>query len=185
MRNLRPKEVKNLLGISHMTLLKYEESGLLTPVRTAGGHRRYPNEQVRKLQGVPDRPKIGYARVSSRYQEDDLKTQIKVLELYCDRVIRDTGSGLNFKKPGLSELLRLIDENALSALYLTTKDRLLRFGSDLIFQLCRSRKIEVVILHNPILTLEQELARDVLTLITVFSARLNGMKSHQNSRLLK
>ena len=93
-------------------------------------------------------------------------------------VITDLGSGLNYRKAGLQRLLELIMRRRMRRLVLTHKDRLLRFGAELVFALCEEQGIEIVIIHQgdqP--TFEEELAQDVLEIITVFSARLYGSRS--------
>jgi hypothetical protein len=100
-------------------------------------------------------------------------------------VIADLGSGLNYRKKGLNRLLELILHKRIRRLVLTHKDRLLRFGSELIFALCEIQNVEIVIINKgepP--SFEEELAQDVIEIITVFSARLYGSRSHKTKRLL-
>lgn len=135
---------------------------------------------------------VGYARVSSHDQKDDLERQIQVLELYCAKqgwtfeIINDLGSGMNYHKKGLKTLLDGILNDEIGRLVLTHKDRLLRFGAELIFALCEARNVEVVIINqDENLSFEEELAQDVLEIITVFSARLYGSRSKKNKKLLE
>ena len=101
-------------------------------------------------------------------------------------VIQDLGSGMNYYKKGLKRLLDLILERKIRRLVLTHKDRLLRFGAELIFALCQARQIEVVIINQgEDVSFEEELAKDVLEIITVFSARLYGARSHKNKKLIE
>jgi putative resolvase len=85
---------------------------------------------------------VAYARVSSHDQKKDLERQAEVLAAYCTKqgwnfqVIQDMGSGMNYQKKGLKTLINLILEKKISRLVLTHKDRLLRFGAELIFTLC-------------------------------------------------
>ena len=132
---------------------------------------------------------MAYARVSSHDQKSDLETQKLKLTTYCEQnfqdfeVIADLGSGLNYKKPGLKKLLHLIFIRQVSCLVLNHKDRLLRFGSDIIFELCKHFGVKVVILEQPVSQgFEQELASDVILLMTVFSSKLYGRRSHQNRK---
>jgi predicted site-specific integrase-resolvase len=92
---------------------------------------------------------------------------------------------MNYYKKGLKQLLNLIMTGQIGRLVLTHKDRLLRFGSELVFSLCEVQGIEVVIINQgeeP--SFEEELAKDVLEIITVFSARLYGSRSHKNKKLM-
>ena len=92
---------------------------------------------------------------------------------------------MNYRKRGLKRLLDGIVEGEVRRLVLTHKDRLLRFGAELIFGLCQAKQVEVVIINQgEDTTFEEELANDVLEIITVFSARLYGSRSHQNQKLI-
>ena len=121
--------------------------------------------------------------MSSHDQRNDLITQAKYLAPYCDIVLEDLGSGLNGKKPRLRKLIMMLLNKQLSELHLSHKDRLLRFGHELIFQLCKWSGATVII-HNEEqnVTFEEELCKDVITLMTVFSARLYGKRSHINKK---
>ena len=137
------------------------------------------------------RKTIAYARVSSDDQKDDLERQKQVLELYCARqgwtfeVVADLGSGMNDHKKGLKRLLHDILADRIGRLVITHKDRLLRFGAELVFAICEAKQVEVVILNQgEDTTFEEELAQDVLEIVTVFSARLYGSRSRKNQKLL-
>jgi len=117
--------------------------------------------------------------------------QKQVLELYCARqgwtfeVIADLGSGMNYQKKGLKRLLDAIIDGQVGRLVITHKDRLLRFGAELVFAICETKSVEVVILNQgEDTTFEEDVAKDVLEIITVFSARLYGSRSRKNQKLL-
>lgn len=183
------------LGVSITTLRRWEAQGRLVAEHTAGGHRRY---NLAKL--LPERFRAGerearqtvaYARVFSHDQKDDLERQKQVLEFYCAQqgwtfeVIADLGSGMNYPKKGLKRLLDAIIEGQVGRLIITHKDRLLRFGAELVFAICEAKNVEVVILNQgEDTTFEEDLAKDVLEIITVFSARLYGSRSRKNQKLL-
>jgi putative resolvase len=182
------------LGVSRDTLRRWEKSGKIVAERTAKGHRRY---NLAVLLGAsprkdPSKKKtIVYARVSSHDQKEDLARQIQVLESFCSangwiyEVIEDLGSGLNYNKRGLRNLIRSICLAQVDRLVLTHKDRLLRFGAELIFSLCEQFGIEVVVINKTeASTFEDDLVQDVLEIITVFSARLYGARSRKNKKLL-
>jgi predicted site-specific integrase-resolvase len=100
-------------------------------------------------------------------------------------IIADLGSGMNYHKRGLQRLLDEILAGAVGRLVLTHKDRLLRFGAELVFAICQAREVEVVIINQGQDTsFEEDLASDVLEIITVFSARLYGSRSHKNQTLI-
>lgn len=187
-------QAAKLLGVSTSTLRRWEREGKMSPERTEGSHRLYRLSQFKiskKLQ-ARDRKTIAYARVSSHDQKSDLDRQKKVLEMYCAshgwkfELITDLGSGMNYYKKGLKKLLNSILDGKVGRLVLTHKDRLLRFGAELVFALCEAREVEVVIINSGTdVKFEEELANDVLEIITVFSARLYGSRSRKNQKLLE
>lgn len=188
-------EAADFLGVSKQTLRRWESEGRLIPdERTAGDRRRYDLARLRPEQfHEPDvqRKTIAYARVSSHDQKADLERQKQVLELYCARqcwtfeVIADLGSGMNYRKKGLKRLLDEVIDGQAGRLVITHKDRLLRFGSELVFAICEAKAVEVVILNQgEDTTFEEDLAKDVLEIITVFSARLYGSRSRKNQKLI-
>jgi len=185
------KEASNLLGVTPKTLRLWEKNGQLTSHRTEGNHRRYNVSEL--IGGRTDKLlTIAYARVSCQDQKDDLKRQELVLEAYCAvkgfefELISDLGSGMNYKKKGLIRLIKLICSNQVDRLVITHKDRLLRFGSELIFMLCEIFAVEICIINkSEESTFEEDLANDVLEIITVFSARLYGSRSHKNKELIE
>lgn len=185
-------EAANLIGSTPATLRKWESTGELLPARKTGGGTRYYDRAELLSLDQQDYPTVGYVRVSSHDQKTDLDRQHTMVEGYCaakgwrTEIIRDMGSGMNYKKKGLNNLLVMILRKQMKRLVLTHKDRLLRFGSELVFSLCAHQGIEIVLIHKgeqP--SFEEELAQDVLEIITVFSARLYGSRSHKNKKLIK
>jgi excisionase family DNA binding protein len=188
-------EAAQVLGVSISTLRRWEREGKLIPEHTPGGHRRYDLAQLYpdRFRGASDVPRktVAYARVSSHDPKDDLERQKQVLALYCAsqgwtfEVVADLGSGMNYHKKGLKRLLNDILADRVGRLVITHKDRLLRFGAELVFAICEAKHVEVVILNpGEDTTFEDELAQDVLEMITVFSARLYGSRSRKNQKLL-
>ncbi len=143
------------MGVSITTLRRWEREGKLVPAHTSGGHRRYDLAKLcpERFRAAADvtRKTVAYARVSSHDQKDDLERQKQVLELYCARqgwtfeVIADLGSGMNDHKTGLKRLLNDILAGQVGRLVMTHKDRLLRFGAELVFAMCEAKQDEVVI----------------------------------------
>ena len=183
-------EAAKLLGVSVQALRNWEaEEKIMPSHRTPGGQRMY---DLAELLGVNDLsyPTIAYARVSSSDQKEDLERQHAVLEAFCNKngwqteIIRDLGSGMNYNKKGLLHLLDLIVRGQMSRLVLTHKDRLLRFGADLIFRICELKGIEIVIINKgepP--SFEEELTHDVIEIMTVFCAKLYGRRSHKSKKM--
>ena len=191
-------QASKLLGVTIQTIRNWDKQGLLKPDDiTKGGQRRYKLETLKNINknikfNTDNLKTIAYARVSSHDQKDDLIRQVQVLELYCAKagfnyeVIQDLGSGMNYYKKGLTRLLNLILEGQVKRLILTHKDRLLRFGAELAFAICEAKEVEVIIINkgDENIKFEEELAKDVLEIITVFSARLYGSRSKKNKKLL-
>ena len=187
-------KVCRLLGISISTAYRWIKAGTLVPAfLTSGGHRRFDENCISQQFLGKNSTKMcvaTYARVSSSDQKADLVTQEIKLKSYvdlhypeADKVhISDLGSGLNFKKKGLNQLLKLIWLRQIDVLILNHKDRLLRFGAELVFKLCSFCKVQVIVVEAKAedLSFEQELAQDVIELMTVFCARLYGKRSHKN-----
>ena len=191
-------EAARILGVTTTTLRNRDKKGLLKPDElTKGKARRYRVESLRNINRniiftKDDLKTIAYARVSSHDQKQDLNRQVQLLELYCTKhgykyeVLQDIGSGMNYYKKGLTRLIDLILDNQVQRLILTHKDRLLRFGAELVFSICEAKNVEVIIINQgeepP--SFEEELAKDVLEIITVFSARLYGSRSKKNEKLI-
>lgn len=188
-----------VLGVSVPTLHRWEKEGRLIPdARTPGGQRRYDESRLHRLAGEQTAATddvgavtIAYARVSSQDQKSDLERQKSHLTALCVargwsfEVISDLGSGMNYRKKGLRHLLERLVQGNVDRLVLTHKDRLLRFGAELVFAICEMKGTEVVIINrNEEASFEEDLTQDVLEIITVFSARLYGARSRKNRDLI-
>jgi predicted site-specific integrase-resolvase len=188
-------EASKALGVSITTLRRWEAEGKLIPERTAAGHRRYdltklkPNLFHTKIQ---EQKTLAYARVSSADQTEELERQKRALNLYCAgqgwtfEIIEDTGSGILADKNGLRRLLNEIIDGRVDRLVLPRKDCLLRFGAELVFAICEARNVEVLILNQggSRVTFEEDLAKDVMEIIAVFSARLYGGRAPKTQKLI-
>jgi len=189
------REAAKILGVSQETLRRWEDAGKISVTRTPKGHRRYDLMMLRnfgKYVPVDNNKTLAYARVSTQGQKDDLIRQVNLLETFCAskgwqyEVIEDLGSGINFNKKGLKNLINKILNREINRLVLTNRDRLLRFGSELIFSICAANSVEVVIINKTEeKTFEEELVADVLEIITVFSAKLYGKRSHKTKKLIE
>ena len=184
------------IGVHPDTLRRWEQEGRIEPAeRTPGGRRRYDIAKLRNLaphRAPSSRTTIAYARVSTNGQKDGLVRQGALLESYCAangwtyEIITDIGSGLNYSKRGLKLLISRICSGEIGRLVLSHKDRLLRFGAELVFSLCEHFSCEVVIINaSEDSTFEEDLANDVIEIVTVFSARLYGSRSHKNRNVME
>ena len=188
------KKASEILGVSISTLRRWEEEERLIPERTPGGHRRYDSTKLTRFINKKDnnRITIAYTRVSSNEQKEDLRRQVQNVETYCIakgyqfKTIKDLGSGLDYNKKGLKELIELICSNEVERVVLNYKDRLMRFGYELFEEFARYHgvKLEVINLTED-KTYEEELVEDLLSIITVFSSKLYGSRSHKKQELIK
>ena len=184
-------EAAQILGVTTTTLRNWDKKGLLKPDElTKGKARRYRIESLRNVDRniiftKDDLKTIAYARVSSHDQKEDLNRQVHLLELYCSKHGYKY-EVMNYYKKGLTKLIDLILDNQVQRLILTHKDRLLRFGAELVFSICEAKNVEVIIINqgDEAPSFEEELAKDVLEIIIVFSARLYGSRSKKNKKLI-
>jgi putative resolvase len=190
---LRIGQLAQKLGVCTKTLRRWEKSGHLnSSLRTVGNHRRY-DESVLDLFFTKfeqdTRLTVIYSRVSSHDQKEDLKRQQDSLkqwallhELKVDEFIVDIGSGLNFKKKGFNKLLGMILNRKVGKIIVNHRDRLMRFGFALIEKLCLFYRVELLVVKDEELSFEAQLSQDLIEIITVFSAKLYGKRSHQNKK---
>ncbi|MBW4501523.1 MAG: IS607 family transposase [Scytonema hyalinum WJT4-NPBG1] len=168
------------LGCVSTHTRRWEKSGIIKAIRTPSGQRRYDITSYQGLQTTRrKRATITYARVSSRGTYADLDRQVSVLKsLYPDsELITDIASGLNFKRAGLRTLLGRLRTGDIGLVVVAHKDRLARFGFDLIQWLCEQDGAELLVLNQNNLSPERELVEDILAIVHVFSCRLYGLRS--------
>lgn len=189
LKYLTPKDAAEILGVTQRTLLNYGYDGKLTAIRTQGGHRRYKYEDVVRIKSIESNGRsICYARVSTYDQKEDLSRQIKFLTLQYPNheVIQDIGSGLNFKRKGFSALLDSALQGNIKEIVVTDKDRLCRFGFELLQEIIvKASNGRIVVLNKRSSKPEDRLVDDILSIITVFSSRLHGLRSGRNKRAIK
>lgn len=187
------KEASEFLGVSVPTMRRWETEGRITSYRTNGNHRRYDKNDLIRIKCKEDdsfKITIAYCRVSSADQKQDLQRQIDNVSNYCIakgyqfKVISDLGSGLDYNKKGLKELIELICSEEIDKIVINYKDRLIRFGYEMIEQLCSIYNVKIeVINHTEDKSYEEELVDDVLSVITVFSSKLYGSRSHKLKKI--
>ena len=184
---LRPEEATKLLKVSNQTLVNWDNEGKINCIRTKGKHRRYlysdlipfiPNESVTRKD---IRRKICYCRVSTASQKEDLERQVEYFRgKYPDHeVIKDIGSGINFKRKGFNSILDSAVKGNISEVVVTHKDRLCRFGFDLIERIITDHSNgKILVLDKRETSPQEELINDLISIITVFSSRIYGLRSH-------
>ena len=184
---VRRKEVLEVLKVHYQTLYRMENKGLIDVKRTDGGHRLYNLDKYLRennMDNIIEKINVCYCRVSSKKQEKDLKKQIKLMEKkYPDyTIIKDIGSGLNMKRKGLKKIIEMAIEGTLGELVITYKDRLARFGYELIewiIETYSNGKIKVINKKEEE-TPEEEITTDILQIMNVYVAKTNGRRSHKN-----
>ena len=187
-------KVAKQLNKSAQTLRNWEKTGELIPAyKTKSGYRYYTEEQINKLLGVEEKERvtIGYCRVSSRKQQDDLERQIENMRNYlCAKgykfeIITDIGSGINYNKAGLNILIDKVINEEVDRIIVLHKDRLLRFGFELLENLCKKYGTTIEIVDNTPKTEEQELVEDLVQIITVFSCKLQGKRVNRMKKVIE
>lgn len=187
-------EVSKLLNVTAQTLRNWDKSGKLKPHHTTNsGYRYYSQEQLNKILGIKDtrRKVIGYCRVSSHKQKDDLDRQVENMRTYLlaqgkpFEIITDIGSGINYKKKGLREIIKLITQNEVDKIVVLYKDRLLRFGYEIIEYIATLYNCDIEVIDNTEKTEQQELVEDMIQIITVFSCKLQGKRANKTKKMIK
>ena len=182
---VKPKEASRLIGVDLATLRRMASRDELKHIRTDNGRYLYDVSSFlqRGNPEVKERKKICYARVSSRGQKGDLENQIELLKSKNSEaeVIFDYGSGLNFNRKGLQQILDLAYKGKLEEVVVTYKDRLCRFGFELIEYILKTQSnAKIVVLGNNSTSKGTELASDLLSIITVFSSRMHGLRKYKS-----
>ena len=182
-------EFSKLVGVTTQTLIRWDKSGKLKPAVLESGHRRYTDDDLRKIKGIKtNRVNVIYCRESTRQQKSSLESQETKLKEFCiasglsvDAVISDFGSGLNYKRKGLQELITLISAGGVDKLVIYYKDRLMRFGFEFFEHLCEIHGTEIVIVDKTEgnKTQHEEFAEDLISIIHYFSMRLYGSRSYK------
>ena len=188
-------EFSKILGVSAQTLRNWDANGKLHPHHTStNGYRYYSHEQLNQVMNIKpnlNRLTIGYCRVSSHKKKDDLERQIENVKTYLIakgqpfEIISDIGSGINYKKKGLKELIKLITQNKVEKVVILYKDRLLRFGFELVEYIASLYNCEIEIMDNTEKTEQQELVEDLVQIITVFSCKLQDKRAGKARKLVK
>lgn len=166
-------------SVSISTLRRWVDTDKLQSRRTLTGQRQV---NIDPNFGLPERKNIIYVRVSSYKQRDDLERQKDFLSTkYPEHdIISDIGSGVNFKRQGFIALLESIQEGNIGEVVVASKDRLCRFGFEIIEWLCQYHNTKLVVLEHDQFSPEEELASELLDIVQVFCCRRNGKRRYCN-----
>ena len=184
------------LGVTPEHVRTMHRTGEVIPARISEkGTRYYSDEQLRELKNnlssQREEKVVAYCRVSTKSQKDDLEKQVENVKSYMYakgysfEIITDIGSGINYKNKGLQQLISLIDSNQVTKLVILYKDRLVRFGFELIQLLCDLHDVKIEIIDNSEQNKEEELTNDLIQIITVFANRLYGSRSKKTKTLIE
>ena len=193
MKRYKVGEFAKLLNVTVKTLQNWDKQGTLKAYRTPTNQRFYTEEQLNHVLGLNNGNqvekqglKIGYCRVSTYNQKSSLENQEEYLRNYTnakgiilDEVFTDIGSGINYNRKNFNKILELVEAEGISEIYVTYKDRFVRFGFDWFNNFCKKHGAKIIILNQPSTSPEQELAEDLLNIITMFSERNNVLRTYK------
>jgi predicted site-specific integrase-resolvase len=186
---MKPAEFSNRIGVSEQTLRNWDNTGKLIAKRTKGNHRFYTEDDYKDYMGISSKNQKKsyiYARVSTRNQKDDLENQIEFLKQYTnskgiivDDCLTDIGSGMNYKRKKWNELLNMVMQDKVDNIYVSYKDRFVRFGFEWFEQLCKKHQTNLIVVNNEKTSPEQEFVDDLIAIIHVFSCRVYGLRKYK------
>ena len=196
MKYYSTKKVTEILGVTAQTLRNWDKEGKLKPSYVkSNGYRYYSEESILSYTQERKTKKnlnvVGYARVSSKKQSDDLERQINNLNTYISSkydsfdIITDIGSGINYNKPGLKKLIEKINKKEVDLIIVLYKDRLLRFGFELVEYFAKLNNVKIEVIDKIDKNQDQELVEDLVQIITVFSCKLQGKRKKKTKELLQ
>ena len=195
MKYYSSKTVTQILGVTAQTLRNWDKEGKLKPSYVkSNGYRYYSEDSILSYTQERKTKKnlnvIGYARVSSKKQADDLDRQVNNLKTYLDskytdyEIMTDIGSGINYTKPGLKKLIEKINRKEVDLIVVLYKDRLLRFGFELIEYFAELNNVKIEVLDKIDKNQDQELVEDLVQIVTVFSGKIQGKRKAKTKELI-
>ena len=195
MKYYSTKKVTEILGVTAQTLRNWDKEGKLKPSYVkSNGYRYYSEDSILSYTQERKTKKklnvIGYARVSSKKQSEDLERQINNLNTYISSkydsfdIITDIGSGINYNKPGLKKLIEKINKKEVDLIIVLYKDRLLRFGFELVEYFAELNNVKIEILDKIDKNQDEELVEDLVQIITVFSRKIQGKRKTKTKQLI-
>ena len=196
MKYYSAKTVTKILGVTAQTLRNWDKEDKLKPTYVkSNGYRYYSEESILAYTQERKTKKnlnvIGYVRVSSKKQKDDLEIQKENIEKYLNEkyehyeIIEDIGSGINYNKPGLLKLIEKINKKEVDVIVVLYKDRLLRFGFELVEHFASLNNVKIEVLDKIDKTQDEELVEDLVQIITVFSCKLQGKRKSKTKKILE
>ncbi|MFF2195741.1 IS607 family transposase [Streptomyces sp. NPDC058157] len=187
----RISEFARRIGRSASTVRRWESEGRITAKRAPSGQRYFTEDDVRAALGIAatgGRVTVVYCRVSSPGQKDDLVSQVAAMETFClgagipvDEWLSEIGGGMDLRRKKFLALMDRIEQGEVARLVIAHKDRLARFGFDLVEHIAERHGCEIVIANAESLSPQQELVEDLLAIVHTFSERLHGLRRYEKT----
>lgn len=191
MTNYKVGEFAKKIGVSVSTLQRWDRTNVLKSRRTPTNQRYYTDEDLNKVLNLEQETKskrknVGYCRVSTQGQKKNLENQQEFVSVYSlshgvilDEIYTDIGSGLNYKRQNWNKLLKQVEANEIDKIYVTYKDRFVRFGYEWFEEFCASHGTEIIVLNQKQTSPEEELTEDLSSILHVFSARSYELRKYK------
>ena len=186
-------EFAEKVGVSISTLQRWDRTDVLKSKRTPTNQRYYTDEDLNKVLNLDaetksNRKNVGYCRVSTQNQKHNLENQKEFVSVYSlshgvilDEIYTDIGSGLNYKRQNWNKLLKQVEANEIDKIYVTYKDRFVRFGYDWFEEFCASHGTEIIVLNQKQTSAEDELTEDLLSILHEFSERNYSLRKYKTA----
>lgn len=183
-----PKQFGFLIGRTTKTLQKWDRDGILKAHRSLTNRRFYTHDQYLEVTGRKSAVKklVTYCRVSSAGQKKDLISQRQAVESFCltagkeiHEKLEDIGSGLNYKRKNFLRLMEMVEQGEVSEIVVAHKDRLVRFGFEWFDKFCIDHGVKIFVMNAESLSPEEEMTKDLLSIIHCFSSRLYGLRKYK------
>lgn len=184
-------EFSEKVGVSISTLQRWDRTNVLKSRRTPTNQRYYTDEDLNKVLNLEteeksDRKNVGYCRASTQGQKKNLENQKEFVSLYSlsqgvilDEIYTDIGSSLDYKRQNWNKLLKQVEANEIDKIYITYKDRFVRFGFEWFEEFCASHGTEIIVLNQKQTSPEEELTEDLLSILHVFGERNYGLRKYK------
>ena len=191
MANYKVGEFAEKIGVSVSTLQRWDRTNVLKSRRTPTNQRYYTDEDLNKVlnseaETKSKRKNVGYCRVSTQEQKQNSENQKEFVSVYSlshgvilDEIYTDIDNGLNYKRQNWNKLLKQVEANEIDKIYVTYKDRFVRFGYEWFEEFCASHGTEIIVLNQKQTSPEEELTRDLLSILHEFSERNNDLKKYK------
>lgn len=180
------------VGRSVSTIRRWEAEGRIVVKRTTSGQRYFDDSDIRTVLqpgfDVAARVTVVYCRVSSPGQKDDLASQVASMERFClarglavDQWISEIGGGMNLRRKKFLQVMDAMEGGDIGVLVVAHKDRLARFGFDLIEHVADRNGCQIIVANQESLSPQQELVEDLLAIVHTFSCRLYGLRRYEKT----